>query len=406
MSFGRNDAVPPQEPHRSGAQHHFTPQAYEQGARRIEQGISAGQGTEALHQELSMMREAAMQNGQFNLAQYRQDVRAIDAKLHADGFLPRVHIDVDGQGHDIVRRGGAQMASAGDMQPGAPEAPQGGRHWGGGRNFAPRHHHGGRGHGGHGGFHGRRGHHRRGGGAADAGPQNPGDGSFEGGAPENVAGGESLQENELRPQYGNQRGGYDQNPGGGDQYDRTNARFGRGQEQGNPFGQSDNRFGQNDGRDRSRQTDQLNLWGAPTISAAGIDKVLRENHSPAAGMGSYIYDAATSRGINPAFALAMYGQESTFGTRGAAVRNNSFGNIRPGSGHGFKRYGDIREGIDDWMNLMTKDRYNGKPLHEVLRHYAPNSDGNNERRYAANVTNNMAKWARMNDGGYDNRSYA
>jgi hypothetical protein len=154
--------------------------------------------------------------------------------------------------------------------------------------------------------------------------------------------------------------------------------------------------------DRSNKGGPPSLWGSPTISAAGIDKVLQDNHSPAAGMGSYIYDSAVSRGINPAFALAMYGQESTLGTKGAAARNNSFGNIRDGR-HGFKHYADVKEGIDDWMRLMGSDAYHGKSLAGVVHKYAPGSDHNNTGGYMAYVTNNMNKWARMGDGNGDVR---
>jgi hypothetical protein len=148
-------------------------------------------------------------------------------------------------------------------------------------------------------------------------------------------------------------------------------------------------------KDRSARPGEPSIWGPPTISAQGIDKVLRDNHSPAAGMGSYIYDQAVERGINPAFALAMYGQESTFGTKGAAARNHSFGNIR--AGHGFKHYPDVKAGIDDWMRLMGSDAYHGKSLSGVIHKYAPGSDGNNPRSYMAYVTNNMNKWSRMGD---------
>jgi hypothetical protein len=368
MSRG-SEAMPPRDPGRnSGADRtDFGQHQYENGARRIEQGIGTGHGTEALHEELSLIRQAAMQNGNFNLNQYKQDVHEIDKQLHADGFLPHVHIDVDNQGKDVVTRGAEQAAP----HESGSEAENG--HHGG--------HHGRHGRGGHGrGHHGRGGHHR--GGHHEA-AESGGDQADNSQGP--AAPAESLNEAELRP--GAQDAGRDPN---GDHYQSS-----RLAPESNP----------DPSKDRSNKSGgDLSLWGAPSISAAGIDKVLRENHSPAAGMGSYFYDSAVSRGINPAFALAMYGQESTFGTKGAAVRNHSFGNIK--GAHGLKHYSDAKEGVDDWMNLMSSDSYHGKGLSEIVNRYAPSNDGNNPRSYMRYVTSNMAKWARMNDGDETQQRYA
>ncbi len=363
MSRGSADAIPPRDTGANRQQYDFGPHQFDNGARRIEQGISMGQGAQALHEELSLIRQAAMQNGRFNLDQYKADVKAIDQKLHKDGFLPNLHLDVNSKGQDIVKRGG------GDAVADASE-DTGGRRGGHGRSHGRRHS---RGDG-----HGRGGHHRRGG-SREA--SRGGDQSEEG----QVASADSLNEQELRPD------------------DRGMRRSDRTQDMRPDRSQS--RYEADPNKDRSAHPGQPSIWGPPTISAAGIDKVLRDNHSPAAGLGSYIYDQAKERGINPAFALAMYGQESTFGTKGAAVRNNSFGNIRAGR-HGFKHYDDVKQGIDHWMDLMSSNAYHGKSLAGVIHKYAPGSDGNNPRGYMAYVTNNMNKWARMNDGDQDTRKYA
>lgn len=389
MSRGNTDAVPPQEPGRN-RQSDFGPHQFENGARRIEQGIASGQGTQALHEELNLIRQAAMKNGNFDLGQYKADVRAIDAQLHKDGFLPHVHLDVDGQGHDVVKRGGADRAS--EAAPETTGSPHGhGRRHG----HARRHGHGR----GHGGGAGRRGGHHRGGegrGAAAA------DGQGEEQGPEQVSAGETLTDQEMRPDDRGRNAGLqdfraDASANRLHPADRTQPG-----DRTPPGDRMQQAYNADPNTDRSNKGGPPSLWGSPTISAAGIDKVLRDNHSPAAGMGSYIYDSAVSRGINPAFALAMYGQESTFGTKGAAARNNSFGNLRDGR-HGYKHYADVKEGIDDWMRLMSSDAYHGKSLAGVVHKYAPGSDHNNTGGYMAYVTNNMNKWARMNDGTGDVR---
>ncbi len=369
MSRTSSDAIPPPiDPGRSSGYNspQFSPQnPFETGARRIEQGISQGMGTQALHEELSLMRQAAVQNGSFNLAQYKADVSQIDKKLHADGFLPNIHIGVDGQGHDTVSRDGRQTSDQTQGQEGAPERTSG--HPGSGNHHGRRH--------GRGGHHGR-GHHRRG--HHGSGEQTSGQGETQGdsqGAPQG-----DLIERDLQP------GGRERPT------DRTTPDR-KGVDNSDP------------NVDRSRRSGDPQIWGAPTISAQGIDKVLRENHSPAAGLGNYIYDQAVAHQINPAFALAMYGQESTYGTKGAAVRNNSFGNIRSGS-HGFKHYDNIKDGVDDWMNRLSSDSYRGKNLSQIINKYAPASDGNNPRSYMAYVSNNMNKWARSGDDNPDDRRYA
>src|SRR5262249_47487412 len=141
----------------------------------------------------------------------------------------------------------------------------------------------------------------------------------------------------------------------------------------------------------------MTVTGAPTITPEKIDKVLAQYHSPAAGLGQYIYDEGVKNGINPAVALAFFIQESSCGTAGVAARTHSWGNIKgsgpAGSISGFRAYHDYKEGVSDWYHLI-KDKYLAPPqqggfgcetLSQIIRHYAPSSDGNNERAYVANV---------------------
>jgi hypothetical protein len=383
MSRG-TEALPPQDSGR-GNPSEFGPHQFDNGARRIEQGISMGQGSQALHEELHLMRDAAMQNGSFNLQQYKSDVQAIDQKLHQDGFLPHVHLDVDGKGQDIVKRGGADRAGETVSEATGGQPDHGGRH--GGRRH------------GRGGHHGRGGGHNRRGGHSRGGETSPGGDQASEGHEGQVAGGETLNEQEFRPEDRSaaaRNGDRLQDPRGDRSQDFRGDRSQdlRGDRSQDLRGDGSANVDPN--KDRSARPGEPSLWGPPTISAAGIDKVLRENHSPAAGMGNYIYDKATAAGINPAFALAMYGQESTFGTKGAAVRNNSFGNIKAGS-HGFQHYDNLKDGYDHWVEKMSSDAYHGKSLGSLIHKYAPASDGNNERAYASYVAKNMNKWAQMGD---------
>jgi hypothetical protein len=150
----------------------------------------------------------------------------------------------------------------------------------------------------------------------------------------------------------------------------------------------------------------ISVRGEPTISPEKIDAVLRAKHSPVAGLGQFIYDEGVRTGINPAVALAFFQQESCCGTHPQSnfPHTNNWGNIRENrEGHvgykGFRVYENPEDGIRDWYNLIDKGRpyRNCSSLSQILRKYAPNSDGNNEAAYAKNVKRNVALWSDLKD---------
>jgi flagellum-specific peptidoglycan hydrolase FlgJ len=98
----------------------------------------------------------------------------------------------------------------------------------------------------------------------------------------------------------------------------------------------------------------------PSISAEYIDWELRKHKSPAAGMGAEMVRLGERYGIDPAFALAKFRSESTYGTSGVARTTKSVGNLRgtgPAGGYkGFRRYNKWAEGLEDLYRLMAKDR--------------------------------------------------
>jgi hypothetical protein len=123
-------------------------------------------------------------------------------------------------------------------------------------------------------------------------------------------------------------------------------------------------------------------------------------------MGKFIYDLGVKYGIDPAVAVAFFVQESTAGTAGVAARSHSWGNIigeGPAGHEGrFRAYHNFREGAEDWFRLIH-DKYLAPPsqggfgsqtLSQVISHYAPSSDGNNERAYVANVKGMVTAWAK------------
>jgi hypothetical protein len=160
----------------------------------------------------------------------------------------------------------------------------------------------------------------------------------------------------------------------------------------------------------------LRVDGPNTITAEKIDEVLAQFHSPAQGIGKDLIAMGEKYNINAAVALAFFIQESSAGTKGAAVRNNSWGNIKgsgpAGSDGTFRTYHNFTEGAEDWFRLI-RNKYLASPneggfgaqtLSQIISKYAPGSDNNNERGYVATVKGLVSGWAKQT--GKDNPATA
>jgi hypothetical protein len=139
----------------------------------------------------------------------------------------------------------------------------------------------------------------------------------------------------------------------------------------------------------------------PSISAAQIDAILTAYHSPAAGLGTVLYDLGVQFGIDPAFALAFFVIESAAGTRGVARTTRSFGNIRCTPGYacldGYRAYATWAAGANDWFMLMRTiylDTWHLRTPADILPRYAPPADGNDPTAYAASVIQLVDGWTR------------
>ncbi|MDQ2808371.1 MAG: glucosaminidase domain-containing protein, partial [Chloroflexota bacterium] len=141
------------------------------------------------------------------------------------------------------------------------------------------------------------------------------------------------------------------------------------------------------------------LTAPPSVSAATIDRVLAQYGSPAAGSGALFYDGGVQAGIDPAYALAFYIQESSAGTQGVARFTHSIGNIRVTAGYpsyeGYRSYATYAAGIADWYKLIKELYIAGWGLttpSAIIVRYAPWGDNNNPVQYAANVTALVDSW--------------
>lgn len=145
--------------------------------------------------------------------------------------------------------------------------------------------------------------------------------------------------------------------------------------------------------------EDFDLRHAPSIDAAGIAEVLRSYGSPAVEAAGTMYNLGVQYGIDPAFCLAFFIQESTAGTQGVARVTKSVGNIRTTPGYrdyqGYRHYATWEEGIADWYQLISElyiNTWGLTTVDAIIPVYAPSSDNNNPSHYAATVKKLVAGW--------------
>ncbi|GHO77033.1 hypothetical protein KSD_48040 [Ktedonobacter sp. SOSP1-85] len=143
------------------------------------------------------------------------------------------------------------------------------------------------------------------------------------------------------------------------------------------------------------------ITGKPTITAQQIDSILAQAGSPAKGLGSLFYDIGVNAGINPAYALAFFHHESSYGLRGVAALTHSIGNIICTRGWPrcigrFRSYTTWSDSLMDWYRLI-KNEYlpqGWNTLTTIIAHYAPATDGNSEQAYVQAVSSDVQRWSR------------
>ncbi len=139
--------------------------------------------------------------------------------------------------------------------------------------------------------------------------------------------------------------------------------------------------------------------GKPSISAAFINEVLAAYHSPAAGTGQAMYDLGVKYGIDPAFALAFFLHESTFGKYGMATTTLSLGNLRciPNFPciNGYAGFSSWVQGYEEWYKLIRNlyvAVWGKTTVAQIIPTYAPSSDNNNVQGYIAAVEHSIDTW--------------
>ncbi len=160
--------------------------------------------------------------------------------------------------------------------------------------------------------------------------------------------------------------------------------------------------------DQSNQ--QHSILGHPSLSAARIDQILAAYHSPATGLGRYIYDRGLHYGIDPVHVLAIFLHESQVGTAGEARKTMSPGNERciadrpcvDQSLGGYAQMQSWADGFEHLYSLLFYGYIKGQvtiplvghvctTIEQIVPVFAPSSDGNDVQVY-------INAWIRVVDG--------
>ncbi len=158
------------------------------------------------------------------------------------------------------------------------------------------------------------------------------------------------------------------------------------------------------------QQGSYNVIGKPTITANFINQVLSMYGSPAAGSGQALYNLGVAYGIDPAFALAFFQHESSFGKFGEANATRSLGNLRcipnaacvdtsgqtcqPGESC-YASFPSWAAGFEAWYRLL-RDLYvttwHLTTVEQIIPRYAPTADHNDEAAYIASIEHSIDTW--------------
>jgi hypothetical protein len=139
--------------------------------------------------------------------------------------------------------------------------------------------------------------------------------------------------------------------------------------------------------------------GKPTMNAQFINNILDYYGSPADGKGQALYDYGVKYGIDPAYAMAFFLEESNFGTKGVAVTTHALGNIRANPGDpqykGFRSYRSWEQGFEDWYRLIAKKyvrEWHLTTVDRIVPVYAPAEDNNDQKQYIRTVKIAIERW--------------
>jgi len=135
--------------------------------------------------------------------------------------------------------------------------------------------------------------------------------------------------------------------------------------------------------------------GPPTVTAARIDQVLCGAGSPACHTGNSIYELGVKYDIDPAFAVAFFRKESSYGLAGEATYTHSPGNLRcipdvrcvDQDRGGYAWFPSWTTGFEAWYKLIHDlyvVQWGCKTIPAIVQRYAPSSE-NDTKLYISNI---------------------
>lgn len=138
---------------------------------------------------------------------------------------------------------------------------------------------------------------------------------------------------------------------------------------------------------------QYEVLQNPTVSADQINALLANYHSPVSGQGQMIVNLGVKYHIDPAYVVATFGNESTFGTKGESTKSLSPGNLRciasARCADGYAQMDSWEMGFEKLYDLLANSQYYitaGKTIPDtIIPTFAPSGDGNSPSSYIANV---------------------
>lgn len=162
----------------------------------------------------------------------------------------------------------------------------------------------------------------------------------------------------------------------------------------------------------------LTFRNAPRISKQQFRSVLEKYGSPCSSIGDECFDIVAQSGLDPAVALAFFGHESVFGTRGVAVETLNWGNVRTPvdasrtvgvHAQNFAIFRNWQDGLRDWCDRINTRYIEQRGLltvQQAIPVYAPSSDGNTPHHYINHVVELVDRWiaedsGRQPDGAVD-----
>ncbi len=101
------------------------------------------------------------------------------------------------------------------------------------------------------------------------------------------------------------------------------------------------------------------LLHAPSVSQAAFTAALVAAHSPVLDETDtpVLYGICTTNGVDPAVALAFFGQETAYGTQEGATTNKNWGNLWDHQANTIGSYSTWQQGLVDWCNQLQHPPY-------------------------------------------------